>query len=337
MSSGEYVGLDAAVISPRTTRRPVRVAAMALFAGVLGIWCAQVGVPNDTVQVFLWLWLGTVAWHIEAHPRHHLNFLRDWWLPVVGLVVYFFSRGLTDELGLPVHIQMPITVDQWIGGGVTPTEHLQAALCGDPCTYVSEPRWYDLFLSTVYATHFVAGLTIAAVLWVRSRPEWVKWMRRYLGINFAALVIYILYPMAPPWMASRDGYMGESVRITSRGWRDIGLDRVDLILHGVGNPVAAMPSLHAGIAFLISLYAIQRLRSPWRWLLALYPVSMSFALVYFAEHYIIDIVAGALLAVVVLVASQWWERSRDRAPVSRLSRLDEEAAALEASEAAVRD
>jgi membrane-associated phospholipid phosphatase len=294
----------------RRTRRKVRAVAMLAYAALLVLWSSRLGIPNDTVQVFLWLWLGTIAWNIEAPPRFHLYFLRDWWIPVVGLVIYFYSRGLTDELGLPVHVQMPITVDEWLGGGVTPTERLQDAWCGDPCTKDSEPRWYDLFFTTVYATHFLAGLTIAAVLWVRNRRDWLMWMRRYVGINFGALVVYILYPMAPPWMASQEGYMGEVTRITSRGWSDVGLDRIDLILHGVGNPVAAMPSLHAGISFLIAMYGVQRFHSRWRLLLLLYPLAMSTALVYFAEHYVIDVVAGAALAGLVLLAASAWERRR---------------------------
>ena len=161
---------------------------MVAYAALLLLWSETLGIPNDTVEVFLWLWLGTVAWNIEAQPRYHLNFLKDWWIPVVGLVIYFFTRGLTDELGLPVHVYMPIHVDEWIGVGQTPTERLQHALCGNPCVRTSEPRWYDVFFTTVYATHFVTGLTIAAVLWVRNRAEWIKWMRRYVIINFGALV-----------------------------------------------------------------------------------------------------------------------------------------------------
>lgn len=298
----------------RRTRRGPRVAAMTAYAVVLAVWSRLLGIPNDTVQVFLWLWLATIAWNVQEPARHHLQFLRDWWPPVVGLVIYFYSRGLTDELGLPVHITMPIRVDEWLGGGTTPTEHLQAAWCGDPCTRDLPPRWFDVALTTVYASHFVTGLTLAAVLWLRSRPEWVRWMRRYLAINFGALVVYILYPMAPPWMASRDGYMGEVARITSRGWADLGLGRFDLVLQGVGNPVAAMPSLHAGIAFLVAGYGILRLRTRWRWLLAAYPLAMSLALVYFAEHYVIDVVAGAVLAGLVLAGCGWWERRQDRAP-----------------------
>ncbi|WP_121256795.1 phosphatase PAP2 family protein [Nocardioides ferulae] len=293
------------------TRRPVRALAMTLYAAALLAWSGTLGIPNDTVQVFVWLWLGTIAWNVEAPPRYHLGFLRDWSLPVLGLVVYFFSRGLTDELGLPVHIMMPIEFDTWLGGGTTPTARLQEAWCGDPCLKTSEPRWYDLVFTTVYATHFLAGLTIAAVLWVRNRVEWLRWMRRYLAINFGALAIYIAYPMMPPWMASEEGHLAEDVtRITSRGWADIGLDRFNMILHGVGNPVAAMPSLHAGITFLIAGYAIARLRSPLRWLLAAYPLLMSVTLVYYAEHYVIDILAGALLAGLVMVTCTLWERSR---------------------------
>ena len=217
---------------PRRTSARARLVALLGYAGLLLIWIRVLGIPNDTVQVFLWLWLGTIAWNIGAPARSHLAFLRDWSLPVAGLILYFYSRGLTDELGLAVHVQMPITVDEWVGGGVTPTERLQAAWCGDPCLTSSEPRVHDAFFTTVYATHFLAGLTLAAVLWVRDRGEWVKWMRRYLAISFGALAVYILYPMAPPWMASDLDRMGQVSRITSRGWADIGLDRVDLILQG---------------------------------------------------------------------------------------------------------
>ena len=61
-----------------------------------------------------------------------------------------------------------------------------------------------MLFTTVYATHFVTGLTIAAVLWVRNRAEWIKWMRRYVLINFGALVD--LHPL--PDGAAVDGLGG---------------------------------------------------------------------------------------------------------------------------------
>ncbi|GAB2886684.1 phosphatase PAP2 family protein [Nocardioides pacificus] len=298
--------------TPQQTRPWARALALTVYAVALLLWSRAFGIPSDTVQVFGWLWLATIAWQIEAPARQHLGFLRDWWIPLVGLVFYFYSRGLADELGFAPHIQMPIDVDLWLGAGTLPTERLQDVLCGDPCSASSDPRWFDLLFTSVYTSHFVVGLTLAVVLWLRNRREWMMWMRRYLAINFGALVIYILYPMAPPWMAARDGYIsGDLPRLTGRGWSDVGLERFHLVLQGVGNPVAAMPSLHAGIAFLIAFYAVQRLRSPARWLLLGYPLVMSLALVYYAEHYVIDIVAGAALALVTLAGCSRWESSRD--------------------------
>lgn len=293
------------------TRPAARVIAMAAYTALLLTWSWFIGIPNDTVGVILWIWLGTVAWHIEAPRGSHLDFWRDWRMPVLLLVGYWFLRGMVDEVGLlPVSYRLPIRIDEWLGGGVTPTERLQAAWCGSPCEKAMEPHWWDTVLTTVYASHFLLALTIAGVLWVRNRAEWVVWIRRFVAMNLAGLAIYWLYPMAPPWMAARDGFMGEVTRITSRGWAEIDLHRQTMVLFGMGNKSAAMPSLHAGIAFLVVFYAIWRLRSPLRWLLLLYPLAMSTALVYFAEHYVIDAVAGALVAGAVMIGCKAWEERR---------------------------
>lgn len=285
---------------------------MGLFGIALTAWVVAFGVPSDTVQIFIWLWFATIAWNVGEQPRYHLGFLRDWWLPMALLVFYFYSRGVADELfAMPVHYMMPIEVDRAMFGGELPSAWLQEQMCGSPCERGSEPRWYDLVLAVVYTSHFVVGLTIAVVLWLRNRVEWKRWMRRYVAANLAALVVYVLYPMAPPWLASKEGRLDtEVLRITARGWDEVGLGRFHLILTGVGNPVAAMPSLHFGISLLIGAYGIWRLRSAWKWLLAVYPAAMGLGLVYFGEHYVVDLIGGGVLVAVVMIGSFWWERSR---------------------------
>ncbi len=286
-----------------------RVRSLVLYAIALLAWIIVIGVPTDPFQLFLWLWLATIAWNIGAPWRSHLAFVRDW-VPVFGLLIfYLYSRGLADELvPIPVHWTEPIRVDEWLAGGRLPTASAQEWLCGTPCSADSPPRWYDVILTTVYFTHFVAGLSIAVVLWLRNRPAWVSWMRRYLTINFAALVVYVVYPVAPPWLASQEGFLREGIpRLTGRGWSELGLGGFHVVLASVGNPVAAMPSLHGGLAMLIALYGIARLTNRWRWALLSYPVLMAFALVYYAEHYIIDLAAGWLLAGLVMIGCRWWE------------------------------
>jgi membrane-associated phospholipid phosphatase len=62
------------------------------------------------------------------------------------------------------------------------------------------------------------------------------------------------------------------------------------------NPVAAVPSLHAAYSLLIVLF-LWRFAGRGRGLLAVYPVAMAFALVYMAEHYVVDILLGWIYAV----------------------------------------
>lgn len=306
--------------TPWTWRGP----ALTVLAVALAVNIVLIGVPTDPFQLFAWLWLGTIAFNIRAPWRAHLAFPRDWWPAFALLVLYLYSRGLSDEIvAMPVHWTMPIHVDTWIGGGELPTARLQDALCASPCSASTPPRWYDEVLTTVYFTHFVAGLTLAVVLWLRDRAAWLPWMRRYIVINFAALVIYVLYPMAPPWLASKQGYIVERLpRLTGRGWDDLGLGGFHVVLAKVGNPVAAMPSLHGGLAMLIALYGLVRLRSAWRWLLLLYPLLMGTALIYYAEHYVIDILAGWALAAAVMLGCHWWERARSPAPPDRADARD---------------
>lgn len=299
------------VVTVTTVPRWWRPAGLAAYVVALTLWTVSLGLPKDPFAVFLWLWLASVAWY-AGHPwRQHAQFLRDWWPAFAVLLVYMYSRGLSDELvRLPVHWTMPIEADRLLFDGHVPTQVLQERLCGDPCLTSSEPRWWDLALTTVYNTHFVLGLGLALVLYLRDRVEWVRWLVRYLALNLAGLVVYVVYPMAPPWLASQEGRLDDVVRLTGRGWRDIGLGGFHHQLAAVGNPVAAMPSLHAGIAMLVAVYAVARLRSRWRWLLLAYPLAMGFALVYLGEHYVVDVLAGWAFAIAVHLGVGVWERRR---------------------------
>ena len=140
-----------------------------------------------------------------------------------------------------------------------------------------------------------------------------------LSLNILALVVYITYPMAPPWLAAQQGAVsGHIARITGRGWYDLRAGDLHQKLSAVGNPVAAMPSLHAAVSLFVAVYGAYRLRSRWRWLLLLYPLTMAFTLVYYAEHYVIDIVAGYVVTGLVLWGCAAWERRRTPDPPRRV-------------------
>ena len=251
--------------TPPTTRiRTRRNLAVGAYAAALVAWSAVIGIPNDPIGISLWIWLFTFCWRPDLPAREHLRFARDWAPWLLALAAYGLIRGLTDDLGFAPHVTAPIRADEWLaeawGGETVPTVSLQLAWCGDPCPAADPAGWWDVLVSTVYASHFVVGLTIAGVLWLRNRALWLEWIRRYVTISYLALVGYIVYPMAPPWMAARDGLLPELGRISSRGFHALGIERTTMVFGGLANKTAAMPSLHAGITFLVAFYAVRRLR-----------------------------------------------------------------------------
>ena len=297
--------------TPRTTR----ALSMLVYLLSLSVYIAFLGLPKQTLTGFLWIWLATIAWNIRAPWRSQLAFPRDWWPSLAVLTLYLYSRGLADQLGFfSVHVTEPIDADRWLFGGTLPTEYLQAQLCGVPCEHTVAPQWYDVLLTTVYYSFFFVPIVTASVLWVRNRSRWVWFMRRYLSLNLMALVVYITFPMAPPWMAAEDGFLSADIdRIAGRGWYDLGEVGIHQRMSAVTNQVAAMPSLHAGIALFVSLYGIYHWRTRWRWLLLLYPLAMGFMLVYYAEHYVVDILAGFTATGLTMWGCEVWERWRQPA------------------------
>jgi hypothetical protein len=173
---------------------------------------------------------------------------------------------------------------------------------------------WEVAVVAVYVSHFVAPYLLAAYLWVRDRPAWTTYVTRFAILCVLAVLTFAVLPVAPPWMAAEQGLIGEVIRPVGRGWSRISL-------HGAGvwldagrawaNPVAALPSLHTAFAALVALTLWERVRSrAVRVLVALYPLSMGLVLVYGAEHYVVDVLAGLgyLAAAVVLqrrLARRW--------------------------------
>jgi membrane-associated phospholipid phosphatase len=64
----------------------------------------------------------------------------------------------------------------------------------------------------------------------------------------------------------------------------------------------------------VAMFLWNRVHRGWRPLLVAYPLIMAFTLVYTAEHYVIDILLGWVLAVVVMaVINRYEARRRARA------------------------
>ncbi|AGL20303.1 phosphoesterase PA-phosphatase-like protein [Actinoplanes sp. N902-109] len=277
-----------------------------MWAVAFAVGTYFIGVPtSDPLIAFGWLWLATIAWRNDRPWREHLLFLRDW-LPIsLLLVLYNISRGYADDL-FDAHVYPMIHADEgmfgWATGGKVPTVWLQEHLY-----HAGHVQWWEVVVSLVYVSHFLAVPTIGVLLWVRRREQWARFMRRWFTLSVAGLITYFLYPAAPPWWASEYGQLPEHVdRISTNGWNAIGLHSAGNTLNALqveaSNPVAAMPSLHTAYAMMAVAFFLPMVAKRWWPLLLAYPVAMTFTLVYSGEHYVIDVLVGwAYVAAVFLI------------------------------------
>jgi hypothetical protein len=224
---------------------------------------------------------------------------------------YESTRGAADGLGMPLQLDAVRTIDRILFLGAQPTEWVQRHWYE-----AGEVRWHDHVLSLVYYSHFVVPVMAVAAVWAVSRTMWVRYMRRFATVVVTGCVMFVLLPTVPPWMASdeRFGYgVGEPlVRHVRRGVLDLGFTgfvhdwKVAL---DWSNVVAAMPSLHAAFSLFVVVFFLPMVRRGWRFLLFAYPLAMAFALVYFAEHWVIDVLVGWALVAASFAAWHHIERA----------------------------
>jgi membrane-associated phospholipid phosphatase len=238
--------------------------------------------------------------------RHRVPRLLIEWAPFVAvLLLYDRLRGFADGLLFHTRVLPQIHVENALFGTPAPTVRLQEHLWHG----AHHLHWWDYATWFIYLTHFFATFIVAAVLWTWGHDRFPRYATMVCVLALTGFTTYVLYPAAPPWLAARDGDLGEANRMIGIVWKEVPLPHFGSLFEKgqhYANNVAAMPSLHAGYALLITLY-LWGLVPRWaRVPLALYPPAMVFALVYSGEHYLVDCIAGWIYAIATFVAVNFY-------------------------------
>ncbi len=317
----------------------VRWVAMAGYA-VLAFWqyrygtpWASKGIPLEREQLIGWFLLGSMLWSLGRSRKEIVLAVLGWGALAMSFIAYDYTRGAIDgwwghlvlipgtASRVPVqavhNAQRIITAEKALFFGHLPTEWLQAHL------YQSGawgPRW-EVVPALTYTSHFVTVYVIAFYLWMRDKHRWATWVRTLVTLILLGLVGYMLYPTAPPWMASMFHLIGTVQRPGTRALNHIHLSFADHLWNkgnATVNLVAAMPSLHFAFTMLTARFFWPTARRWQRVLLVAYPCTMMFTLAFGGEHYIFDCLVGgalALLAVWVNQRLETWSAER-RLPVT---------------------
>lgn len=281
----------------------VRLGVPALFLLGTAVAVDRLGLPYSQDWIFIWIVGLMLALSVGAGEHTIRRLIKDW-LPIIGaLLAYDLLRGVADGNLFPIHWEAPIHADKIFGLGQVPTVRLQDAIYTP-----GHLHFWDYAAFSFWFSHFFATLLVGACIWVFA----YQWFHRFAAcvVLLAAmgLVTYVLFPAAPPWLASHHGYLPEVFRINHAVVNNLPVPKAGAAFQqGTtwANDVAAVPSLHAAYTMVICLFLWPRVNRRWRPLLAAYPIGMGLSLMYLGEHYLIDILLGWAYAAITVYAVNW--------------------------------
>lgn len=222
--------------------------------------------------------------------RERLAFIVDW-LPTLGATLLFDAfRELIWILILQGHqvyyFEYVIAWEQALFGVEAVPLALQAM----------RTPWLDMAAVLVHGSHFAYFLLFGLVIWHTERAYFSCFRRSLALVMVFGLVGYAAVPTVPPWLASLPPLSAiPPVQHVVEGIYTMYVPEV----YGAfaTNPVAAMPSLHVAFPVMCALVGWRAYGRRIGTMLALYAAAVMFVVMYLGEHYAVDVMAGAGIAV----------------------------------------
>jgi membrane-associated phospholipid phosphatase len=239
--------------------------------------------------------------------------LRRW--PDSGMV-----RGLRETLPFLACILIYTNLHDTIGFVNPHDVHYWLVAIDDMLFGVQPCVWAEQFITPLrtevmqffYLNFFWIGPSTSAILLAQRR--WPAFRAATLGVVicfYLGYALYVIFPAAPPRLVLVYEF-ARNLRGYPVGFSNLSAQAFSLL------PVdsrAAFPSLHTAVSTVALVYAWRYVRR-WFWILVPFVLGLWVSTVYLRHHYVVDLIAGWLLApVAVWVAPRldaWWSR-RQRA------------------------
>lgn len=218
---------------------------------------------------------------------------------VVVLLSYESFRSVADHLNSHVDYSFASHMDRVLFVGL-PTTYLQNLL------WHGHVSWYDFVFYLAYMLHFVIPIGLAILVWKTREKHYWRMVTTYLVVTFAGFFTFLLFPAAPPWLASQNNYIEPITRVSSHVWAALGLkDFPSFYNHISPNQVAAVPSLHAAWATLLVIFVYKLYGRRWAAVATIYPFLIYVGTVYQGEHYGFDVITGIIYGIAGYVVAPY--------------------------------
>ncbi len=277
---------------------------MVLCTGVFAY--LALAVTTHTVRPYHWFLLATIPAALLA-PQRGRQFFLDWSPLIAFWLVYDRLRLLQPLLLDRVSVEPPLQLERWafgwLAGGEAPAHAARAWLA----SYSGQP--FGLIASwtfqSIYFSHIFAVPLLIFWLWfrgrsnVKDRERFVRHMLGFAVMSFMAILIYLLLPVAPPWWVSLYGMARPTEELVAQTKIAAAMDGalIQGMIKNAAQWFAAVPSLHGAYPVLLVLLALRDRSRLIIVFMILYGAAMWAATVILNQHYIIDLIAGAIIAI----------------------------------------
>jgi membrane-associated phospholipid phosphatase len=258
------------------------------LAAVVLIFCAKIqGAPFLIIE-----YAGLVAVQVVVMRPHEkrgfFRFAYDLVVPVFSILVVF------DSLGRIVHSINPVDIDPLL-------VRFDRMLCGGNPTVMLEslvsPLITDI-LQLAYTSYYFLPIVLAVVLKIRSKDEAFDRSLFFIMLCFyLSYVGYLLWPaLGPRFTVDSLQHMELKGFLVARPIRDT-LNSLEGIKRD------AFPSGHTAVALTVLNLAFRYEKRLFRYF-APVVCALIFSTVYLRYHYVVDVLAGAVLAIVTIMIGE---------------------------------
>jgi diacylglycerol O-acyltransferase len=218
-----------------------------------------------------------------------------WWWELLVLVWLLWAYDAISNLA---HLRRFAAIDN-----AGDAWHLERILHLDPERplnhWLAGHQTFGLWVSDYYDNaHFIVTLAVIGWLWWRHHDAYRPLRTMLVLVNVIGFVVFWLYPMAPPRLLPGSRIIDVVAATHAIGsWHSGTLATV-----GNANELASMPSLHIAWALWCS-WALWQVLPHRRFtsLVFVYPLLTAYAVLATGNHYLVDVVAGALTLVLAVV------------------------------------
>jgi membrane-associated phospholipid phosphatase len=151
---------------------------------------------------------------------------------------------------------------------------------------------------------------VALMYFFRKHPRFEVMCWAFMLVNAMGVVTYLLYPAAPPWYVMQHGpgpadlAAAPSPAGTARFDALLGISYFANFYARNPNVFGAMPSLHAAYPVLV-VWQVWGLGRAWRAGSIAFAALVAFSAIYLQHHYILDVVAGVIAALVACMVIEY--------------------------------